>query len=438
MEHLKNLCLTVVLPILFITVICMKISAKQSDGYPVSPALSVIASDMELKKCGLTDTDIYFSSKDFDDFLHTNNIKSITVTSLPSKFEGTLMLKDIPVISNQTIYKNDIKDLHFSPETDSISSSSFYFSVNSLCCESSVKCSMFLLPQINTSPTISVDAINGQKLSTQKNIMVYSTLQADDNENDPINYEIITEPKHGIVSLSNVKSGDFSYTPSLDFTGSDKFEYVAIDIYGNRSESAWMEIDVIKSSNNTFFSDMLRHEEHNAAVKASDYGIMSGKIVDGKLCFFPNYELTKAEFLSMALKAYGIKTDFSVNNTGFDDDSDIPIYLKECVAYAANTGIISGTKTDNGVFFYPNSAITRAEAAVIVNNILKVQSTSDNIVFNDSADIPSWAENDIISLAQNNIMKEMNDGNYMPNSNITNIQAAEIFCKMYEMNYKAK
>ena len=171
MKHLKNLIIAVLFPILFISFVCVHISAKQSENVPVSPALSIIASKMEMKKCGLNDTDIHFTYDDFENFLHTKNVKSITITALPSEFEGKLYLKDIPVISNQTIYKNDIKDLRFSPASNEISSSVFHFSSTGASCESSVKCSMFLLAEINSAPTISLDAISGQKLSTQKNIM---------------------------------------------------------------------------------------------------------------------------------------------------------------------------------------------------------------------------------------------------------------------------
>ncbi len=432
MKHIKNILIAVVFPILFISFVCHNISAKQTVKTPLSPALSVIASDMEMKKCGLSDTDIYFTYNDFEEFLHTQNFKSITVSSLPSEFEGVLYLKNIPVISNQVIYKKDIKELKFSPSSNSVSTSSFYFSGDLLSCESSVKCTIHLLPEINTAPTISADTFGGQKLTTQKNIMVYSKLQAEDSENDAINYEIITQAQHGIISVSD--SGDYTYTPSYNFVGKDRFEYVAVDIYGNRSESAWIEIDVENNKNNTFFNDMLKHEDHNSAVRITDYGIMTGKVIDGKMCFLPDYRPTKAEFISMALKSAGIEVDNTNISTGFVDDSDIPIHLKNAVAYAVNTGIVTGTKTEQGVFLYPNSEITRAEASVIVNNILNIEKSDNDIIFKDSQDIPSWASDDIMSLARENIIESMNDGSFMPNSEITNIQAAKIFCKIYEMN----
>ena len=433
MKHLKNFIIAVIVPLIVIPIVCSTISAKEITKSPVSPALSVIASDMEMKKCGITDTDLYFTYNDFENFLQTQDFKSITVTALPSEFEGKLILKDTPVISNQVIYKKDLKDLKFSPASNNISTSTFHFSGDIPSCESSIKCTVFLLDEINTAPTISVDTLAGQNISTKKNIMVYSTLYAEDNENDSINYEIITQPEHGIVSLSKENSGNYTYTPSFNFSGNDKFEYVAVDCYGNRSESAWVEITVEKSNDDKFFTDMLKHEEHNTALKVTEYGIMSGSVVDGKLCFSPDSCPTKAEFISNAIKSSGIEIGDIDLNTGLNDDSDIPVHLKKHIAYAINTGIVSGTKTEQGVFLYPNSVITRAEAAVVVNNILNIEKNEKNINFSDSQDIPSWASDDINSLANENIIEAMSDGSYMPNSNITNIQAAKIFCNMYEL-----
>ena len=203
--------------------------------------------------------------------------------------------------------------------------------------------------------------------------MVYSKLNAEDNENDEIFFEITTEPSHGIVNFTNKNTGNFTYTPAIDYIGKDKFEYVVYDEYGNRSDKTWVEISVEKNSNNIFFSDMLRHEEHKSAVKAAAYDIMSGKIIDGNYCFMPDSTPTKAEFISMALKAAKIDITTTTTNTGFADDSDIPSALKEYVSYAVNAGFVSGTKTDKGVFFYPNAPITRAEAAVMINNIINAK-----------------------------------------------------------------
>jgi len=432
MNQIKKTLLLLLIPAIILSAVCLHISAKNDDNTPISPALSVIASNLQMRKSGLVETSLYFSSDDFEEFMQVDNLKSLTITSLPSEFEGKLYLGNVPVIANQTIYKSDVDNLNFKPASSEVKEAAFRFYGNGTSCEASIKCSLYLLPEINTAPTISEDVSSEEKLTTLKNIMVYSKLHAEDAENDKIYFELTTEPTHGIVSFTDVNNGSFTYTPAIDYVGKDKFEYVVYDEYGNRSEKAWVEISVQKVSDDIFFSDMLRHEEHKSAVKAASYDIMTGKFIDGKYCFMPDSTPTKAEFICMALKATKIDVTSDAINTGFTDDSDIPSSLKKYVNYAVQTGIVSGTKTDNGVFFYPNSPITRAEAAVIINNIIKAKSDS-SVNFSDSEEIPSWAQEDISALASLNIMNALSDGSYSPNSNITNSQAAKIFCNIFEM-----
>lgn len=433
MKHLKSLLLAVVLPLVVITVFCINISAKAAKNTPVSPALNVITSNLEMKKCGLKDSTVHFSYDEFDDYLNTSGMSSIKITSLPSEYEGKLSLGGVPVISGQKIAKSDINSLSFSPATKDISSVSFSFSGEGLCCESSLKCTLFMLDEINTSPVISIPASNKDPLTTTKNVMVYSIFSAEDQENDNISYEIKTEAEHGRVSILSDNSGEFTYTPAFDYTGYDRFEYVAVDSYGNRSESAWIEIDVNDSKNGVFFNDMLCHKDHNEAIRSTEYGLLSGQIIQGKACFSPNAFLTKAEFISIALEAAGINCIQGVYNTSLDDESDIPARFKGAVSYAVNSGIADPLKTEQGVYFYPNSPITRAEAAVIVNNILCLENTGDSPVFKDVEEIPSWAIDDISILADSEVMSALDDGSFSADSNVTNIQAAKIFCKIFEM-----
>ncbi|MBR5314020.1 MAG: S-layer homology domain-containing protein [Clostridia bacterium] len=432
MKTHKKAFLLIMSILLILSSLCFTLSAKENAA-PISPALAVIASKIQMKKCGITNSQMSFSKSDFEDFFNVESVDSITISSLPSEFEGKLCLKDIPVIANQTIYRSDISDLTFTPASNSINTASFRFFGNNASVESSVLCNMYFLPEINTAPTIIRDTMGGQRVTTQKNIMVYSTLSAEDAENDSLCFEVKTEAQHGIVCITDKENGNFTYTPASDYYGKDSFEYVVYDQYGNRSDSAWINIEIEKNENNTFFSDMLRHTGHNSAVKASSYNIMSGKLIDGELCFLPNSTITKAEFVTMALKASGNSGKIFVAESGFDDDSDIPTNLKSYVAYAANTGIISGTKTEQGIFFYPNSPITRAEAAVIVSKIINANEYTEKTVFNDISDIPSWAESEIMTLAEMKIMTDVDEGNFLPNDNITNIQAAEMLCKVYEL-----
>jgi len=426
----KTVFLFLALPFMLITFLRLPISAKNSA--PISPALSVIAGQLQMKKCGITQNDIYFSGNDFSDFLCIDSLNEITITSLPSEFEGKIYLDNVPVIANQTVYASDIEKLCFRPASSEITSSTFYFSGSDTSCDTSLKCSIYLLKEPNYSPVISLSTSLGEQLTTQKNIIVYSTLSADDPEKDEITYEITTPPRHGVAKINDISSGEYCYIPSTDYTGKDSFEFVAVDKYGNRSNVARVEIKVEKTISNAIYTDMLWHKDHNDAVKITSYNIMSGELKNGELCFSPDDTPTRSEFLIMALKAANKYEKVDVINTGFTDDSDIPLNHKGYVAYASEMGYITGTQENGGIYFHPNSPITRAEAAVLISNILNADESNVSFDFSDKADIPSWAQSDVMTLAQMGIMGDVGNGVYAPNSNVTNIDAARILCRIYE------
>lgn len=435
MKRLKKAIIIIAL-MLLVSIPNLHISAKNSNQALVSPALSVITEELNFKKSGLVNSTLHFKYQDFCNFFGVRKLDSITVSTLPSVFEGTIYLGDTPVLANQTINKTDMNKFSFVPASADVSNVAFRISANGISCESSVKCNLFLFDKLNTAPVITQNVITTDKITTKKNIMVYSSVNATDAENDELSFEVTTEAKHGVVRFVDKQNGIFSYTPALDFTGKDSFEFAVSDNCGNTSEKMSIEIKVEKNDTDTFYSDMISREEHLDAVKVDTYGIMSGQLVDGKMCFCPENTPTKAEFLQMALKASGIDADMIAVDTAFTDDSDIPISLKGYVSYAVGKGYIEGTKTENGVFFYPNSPITRAEAAVLINNILEAEGSNSTVSFSDSDTIPSWAQEDIDTLTELNIIEPLSDGSYSPNTNITNAQAAKIFCKIYEMNKK--
>ena len=319
--------------LIVVPVLIIRPSAKQEADCPLSPALAVIADGIQMKKSGLKNTSLHLTAKDFETFLSVEKLTYVTVGSLPSEFKGTLMLGDVPVRADQQIYRADLNKLRFVPSSDTVSDAVFTFYTPDASCMSNISCNLYFFDEINTAPVITQSAVKGEKLTTVENIMIYSKLNAIDNENDSMVFEVVTQPKHGIVSFSAEESGVFTYTPASGFTGKDRFEYTVYDEYGNRSDSAWVDIAVEKNEKSVFYTDMLKKEEHLYAVKAEEYGIMSGMLEGGNVVFSPDNTPTRAEFVCMALKAAGIKNSLQAVDTGFTDDSDIPPTLKGYISY---------------------------------------------------------------------------------------------------------
>lgn len=404
------------------------IQAEAADSPPpVSPALAVIAEGINMQKCGLKNTPLRFGNRDFSDFMSVDRLDSVTVTALPSVHEGILCLGDVPVIAGQVIKAADVSKLCFIPASAEVEKAVFRFSGEAVCCESSVKCTLNLFDEINAPPTVADNHVP-QAISTVKNVMIYTSVTATDPEGDGLVYTVSAHPKHGTVAVTDQNRGVLSYTPAYGYMGDDAFTVTVSDAYGNVGDSKTFTVNVNKSGD-TFFFDMLRRDEHLNAVLASGYGIMSGKLVDGKMCFLPDEAPSKSEFVQMVLKATGVNGDMLAVDSGFTDDSDIPANLKGWVSYAAQKGYISGTKTDKGVFFYPNSPVTRAEAAVLINNILNAEG-GKTLPYSDSDTIPSWAQEDVAALTELKVLGALSDGSFSPNENVTRAEAAKIVCRI--------
>ena len=105
----------------------------------------------------------------------------------------------------------------------------------------------------------------------------------------------------------------------------------------------------------------------------------------------------------------GIEIENTTAKTVFTDDAEIPENLKGYVNTAVKLGIISGKLDKNGnPVFAPNEKITRAEAAVLLNNMSELEKPVLTPVFADSNTLPHWAEEAIYCLSYNGVMPSDN------------------------------
>ena len=116
----------------------------------------------------------------------------------------------------------------------------------------------------------------------------------------------------------------------------------------------------------------------------------------------------------------------STNRVAFADDSDVSADAIDFVKVAYELGYIKGEVADDGtVCFYPKRAITRAEAACIVANLIGAATPTVYTEFNDSADIPVWAKSSVYALNYMGIMPSEN-GHISPSAPLTRAEAAGI------------
>ena len=79
--------------------------------------------------------------------------------------------------------------------------------------------------------------------------------------------------------------------------------------------------------------------------------------------------------------------------------------------------------SDGSLFFFPDREIARAEAAVILGNMIGAATPTITPIFEDSAEIPAWAAPSVYALNAMGILSAT-DGAISPTSPLTRADAA--------------
>jgi len=401
----------------------------------ISPAMSVLASDLEMTKSGLVNNNITFSPEDFDIAVGISNVSSITIITLPSPNAGVMMFGDVPVEVHQVIRRMDIERMVFVPVADQIYSCSFIYGVVGSNQQFRIRCTIHILDELNFAPTVAVpnEVINNPfDITTYANVTHFGTLHAVDPEDDCLRFEIVSHPRRGVLLMTNAATGDFMFVPARGVTGRDSFRYQVIDRYGNRSDVATVNVRINRPSSEIVYSDMNGHRAHNAAITLAAQNIMTGTTVAGRSVFNPDAQISRAEFLSIAMKAAGV--EYSVEHCAlevFYDSYAIPVHLRGFIAAAVDGEIVVIHEVQTT--FLPDSPITRAEAALVISRMIDTGELPSVPVFADEYYVPYWSSQAMRDMRAAGVIGTI-DGNIMPTEYLTRGMAAEIAVAL--MNFR--
>ncbi len=352
--------------------------------------VAVLAEEVTVVKTALTGHKVRFSDSDIKRALGVADFDSITVRTLPSSTEGSLLLAGRRVKENQTIKRKNLGALAFVASSDAVKEASFTVSVSGMASDNPIKCIVRFSDSINYAPE-APDESAAAALTTQERIPVYGKMEATDPEGDELRFIVVDFPDGGILTLLDASTGNYKYTPIDGFMGADSFTYVATDTFGNWSEPVRVSLTTTKRMSESVFNDMTERAEYNAAVAMSAIGVMDGVTVgDGKY-FLPDEGVTKAEFVSMAMKAYGVSKNHSLRMSFFDDNADIPTPLVGYVATAQRMGIIDGDLTSEGLLFNPNDTIKLHEAATIMSRMMGFGGSDEDTEYIGNETVPIYA-----------------------------------------------
>jgi hypothetical protein len=131
-----------------------------------------------------------------------------------------------------------------------------------------------LPPEENNSP----EAFD-QSVSVDKDGQVDITLRATDEDNDPLKFDITADPLQGTLSNLDGEKGTATYVPQQGYSGSDQFQFRAIDDKGFESNVAQVDIIVEESqSNETQASDLTETEDDTTNETSTEQSTGTGAL----------------------------------------------------------------------------------------------------------------------------------------------------------------
>ncbi len=365
----------------------------------VSYGLKVMAAREEMVFTGLCGSEITMTAEDICRAMNLSELNYIKIVSLPDPEKGTLFAGTMGATEGQVITAGSLSKLSFVPvEKTKASDVSISLAVNGSAYE--ISCRFRHIPAINYTPTVSLAPEISLSVETFSNMKTIGTLSAYDPEGDEMTYEIIRYAGHGRVEMIDKHTGAYTYTPDSGYVGNDNFAYVVRDMYGNYSTSAVVSIRVASRPQNVHYADIDRHEAQASILRVTQAGIMNGTRVGADDYFKPTEAISRLEFLVTAMHAAGITAEDvkTLSAPSFADASDIPDAMAPYVSLAVRRGYVTGKDINGETCFCPNESISRAEAAVILSNIIGYAKQTTVTAFADADAMPAWSHKALNSL----------------------------------------
>lgn len=377
----------------------------------------------DFSKNGLVGSAIVFDPADFvvkpDE---KTSLAGITVDQLPDAGAGVLNIGGQPLEPGARIDATALSGLRFQcAEHPSVTTASMLFTpaFSDRQGERQTTVTLYLLTQENNPPVA-----RNMELTTYKNVAITGYFDAVDGEGDSLTFQLTSTPARGAVTLAEDGSSQFVYTPYENKTGRDSFTYVAIDPAGNTSPEAKVSLRIDKPDTKVTYSDLSGHPVQKAAIRLAEEGVYVGRYVNGRYFFDPNQPVTRAQFLTMAMSVAGLEDLEGVTLTGFSDDDAIPTWAKGAVSAALKAGVVQGSRDESGApVFRADSSISRAEAAVMLDNLLDI---TDVPVAVFSAGGGHWATQSAANLSASGIIRAEDAGSVPLSGTLTMADAAEM------------
>ena len=254
-------------------------------------------------------------------------------------------------------------------------------------------------------------------VETYRDLPNSSRLKVTDPEGQPMTYSVIRQPRRGTVEVR--PDGSFTYTPKKNKVGVDSFTFTATDPAGKVSREATVTIRILKPEQAAQYTDTVGLECRFEAEWLKNQGVFTGEKVGSALCFQPEKEVTRGQFLAMVTEL--LEMDVEQQPVYSELTASVPQWLRPYLAAAIRSGIVNNWKAED-----MDGPITGAEAALILHNALDLPAAAQTMTDEEW----SWEELALAAMNENGLMLDAEQ-------TLTRAQTAQLLYRVSRMTLEA-
>ncbi len=406
-------------------------SAPNDAQSVLSHGVQILSAQTEMAVWGPRGNDVTFEVADFCRNLNLSSIDYIKVISLPGDTEGELLMGSVRVSVGQIISGENLAHLCFAAADDSITKASFTFSANgsatAITCNVYLLDGVNYAPTVSmaSSATLQMSTYRDREAygvlsayDPDGDALVFEIIKAPENGSvlliDRSEGTYVYAPNSGFVGsdafsyVARDVYGNYSAATTVQLrvmTSGTSVTYV--DMVDSKAANAALELTEagvmsgVQVGNQHFFypertvtrAELLVMAMNAAGITdvpacemtgfdddadiasamkgyvstAYTMGYISGTLRDGKLCFLPNEEISRAEAAVMICAILG-EEESEVAPT-FADGEDIPVWAEEAVCTLNVLGVMNAKDG----YISPTSSLTREDAALILQAVMRLR-----------------------------------------------------------------
>ncbi|MDG0810041.1 S-layer homology domain-containing protein [Cohnella rhizosphaerae] len=152
----------------------------------------------------------------------------------------------------------------------------------------------------------------------------------------------------------------------------------------------------------------------------------------------PDQPVTRAEFATLAVRAFGLQADGAGTGTGTGKYSDVRAgsWYAGAIYAAAGAGILSGYGDGT---IRPSRSVTREEAAVVLAKLDGVAETgAAEPAFSDASELRSWSKASVASAVYAKLLGGYPDGTFRPARAMTRAEAVVALDKAWALRERTR